>query len=260
MRAIKTLIIDDELLARSRIRKLLQQVEEISLVAECKNGKEAIEQIKVHEPDLIFLDIQMPDFNGFEVIKSTKVQPFIIFVTAFDEYALKAFDVKATDYLLKPYDDDRFFEALDFAKKQIHIQDKIEVHQKMVGLLDEHHALQNTPHKPLILKDRIENISIRPDQIYWIEADGNYVKIYAVSKRYLYRSTLHEIFDKLPDALFMRIHRSILINTKMIDKVIYKSNNQFVFQLKSGDSVLSSRGFKSEIKEYLKFHPKIYKG
>ncbi len=261
MRAIKTIIIDDEPLARSRIRKLLLQAEEISLVAECKNGKEAIQQIKAQEPDLIFLDIQMPDFNGFEVVKSIKnFQPFIIFVTAFDEYALKAFDVKATDYLLKPYDNERFFEALDFAKKQIYIQDKMVVHQKMVGILDEHLALQNTPYKPLVMKDRIENISIRPDQIYRIEADGNYVKIYTVSKRYLYRSTLHELFNELPDTLFMRIHRSILINIKMVDRVIYKSNNQFVFQLKNGESVLSSRGFKSEIKEYLKFHPEVYKG
>jgi two-component system LytT family response regulator len=140
MRLIKTLVVDDEPFARARILKLLESFDFIKVIGECKNGKEAVSQIKNYKPDLVFLDIQMPDFTGFDVLSKSEKEnlPFIIFVTAYDQYALKAFDVKAVDYLLKPYDNERFTQALEHARNQIVQKDESLLHKKMVGLLTEH--------------------------------------------------------------------------------------------------------------------------
>jgi len=258
MRSINTLVIDDEPLARKRIVKLLAQHEEINLMAECKNGSEAIANIQKFRPDLIFLDIQMPDFNGFEVIDAIAgYKPFIIFITAFDEYALKAFDVKATDYLLKPFDDERFNEALNFAKNQIQTVDKITVHDKMVRLVNEHQALSKVNSRPIVIKEKIGITKIPPEGILYLEADGNYVKIYTGERRFMHRSTLHELHDQLPEGLFFQIHRSIIVNIKSIVRVTYKSNNQFIFQMSNNKNVLSSRGYRDSIKDFLDLHTEL---
>ncbi|MCB0563088.1 MAG: response regulator, partial [Phaeodactylibacter sp.] len=141
MKKIRTLVVDDEPLARARIVKLLEPIDYITLIGECKNGSEALHQMEEYRPDLVFLDIQMPDLNGFEVLSREELRPlpFIIFVTAYNQYALKAFDVHAVDYLLKPYDDERFMRAVEHARQQINLQQDALLHQKMVNLLEAHH-------------------------------------------------------------------------------------------------------------------------
>ncbi|MEZ4983300.1 MAG: response regulator [Saprospiraceae bacterium] len=156
MRNIRTLVVDDEPLARARIVNLLNKAENISVLGECKNGREAMKSIATYKPDLVFLDIQMPDLNGFDVLNSGKLNdvPFIIFVTAFDQYALQAFDVKAVDYLLKPYDDERFFKALEHARTQIAMKDSALLHQKMVNLLEEQKVQNGEINDVIELKER----------------------------------------------------------------------------------------------------------
>ena len=139
MRKIRTLVVDDEPLARARLLHLLQEYPDILLIGECGNGQEATTHIKKYRPDLVFLDIQMPDLDGFGVLEALQLDrtPFIIFVTAYDRFALKAFDIHAVDYLLKPFDDDRFRHALSHAREQIHINDQAVLNQKLLRVLDE---------------------------------------------------------------------------------------------------------------------------
>jgi len=248
MKKINTVVADDEPLARARILKLLEQFEEINIVGECKNGSEALRCISDYKPDLIFLDIQMPDFDGFEVLAKSHPEslPFIIFVTAFDQYALKAFDVHAVDYLLKPYDDERFTLALEHAKAQIKVKQDARLHQKIQKIFDEH----NRPVSGVIeVKDRLKSIQLNPLDIYYIESEGNYLKIHLKEKSYLHRQTLHSIVDILPD--FLRVHRSLLLNPNYISSVKYAGNNQYNFLMKNKERLLSSRSYKKNILQYL---------
>ena len=253
MRTIRTLVIDDEPLARSRIVKLCQQYDRISILAEAKNGKEATQAIHQYHPDLIFLDVQMPDFNGFEVLKKStlKPMPFVIFVTAFDAYALKAFDVHAVDYLLKPFDEERFDKAIQYAFRQISLSDKALLNQKMLKVIEEFqyqnsHALQS-----IEIKEKGRTIYIKIDDIHYFETHGNYVKIHCAQKTQLYRNTLQDLENQLDKQNFLRIHRSILINIFYIHKVKYCGNNQFKFTLKNKIELLSSRSYKEEIQQFL---------
>ena len=253
MKKIRTLVIDDEPLARARIIKLLEQFDYIDLLGECKNGKEALEKIENYKPDLIFLDIQMPDFNGFDLISKSDIDPlpFIIFVTAYDQYAIKAFGVQAVDYLLKPYDDDRFAQALDHAKKQIILKRDALLHKKMVRLLEDHQGIGDDKLSSITIKEKGRNISININDIYFLESHGNYLKIYLGNRNFLLRQTLQALEAQLNDQQFVRIHRSFIVNLNFVKHIKYKGNNQYLFQMKNDQDLLSSRGFKSEIEQLL---------
>ena len=177
---IRTLIVDDEPLARRRLNSLLQKAEMVEVIGECKNGREAKQAIQDKKPDLVFLDIQMPDINGFEVLKNEAITdpPFIIFVTAFDEYALKAFDVNAIDYLLKPYDEERFFQALTHAQKRIEEKNQSRLHNQLQQISEKHHHQQETGKNIIEVQYRGRSFTIRSEDIYWIEADGNYLRLH----------------------------------------------------------------------------------
>lgn len=252
MKKIRTLVIDDEPLARRRIVKLLEQYSDIELLGECKNGREAMRSIQHYHPDLIFLDIQMPDFNGFDVLKKLGKEkiPFIIFVTAFDQYALKAFDVHAVDYLLKPYDNDRFSQALEHAKEQINLKQKAFLHQKVMHLIDSYrHPSEHRVSLEIKDKGITQHISIY--DVHYMEAHGNYIKVHTAGRLYLLRQTLQTLETELDSSLFLRIHRSFLINTNFIAKVSYQGNNQYLVRLKNNVELLSSRGYRDNIAEYL---------
>jgi two-component system LytT family response regulator len=253
MRKIKTLVVDDEPFARARIIKLLGEVEYITIIGECKNGKEAVVQIQNYKPDLVFLDIQMPDFTGFDVLsKSDKTQlPFIIFVTAYDQYALKAFDVKAVDYLLKPYDNERFIQALEHARDQILQKDESLLHKKMVGLLQDHTKQQSDLKYHIEFKDRGKTFTINTFDIFYLEAQGNYIKLHLDGKNYLIRETLQHVKSSLEENTFLQIHRSILVNTNYIKNIKYSGNNQYQILLKNDLSLQSSRSHKNDILQYL---------
>ncbi len=253
MRKIRTLVVDDEPLARARILKLLEQFDYITILGECKNGREALQQIKTYKPDLVFLDIQMPDLNGFDVLEKEELKPlpFIIFVTAFDQYAIKAFDVHAIDYLLKPYDDDRFIQALNHAKEQILLKDASMLHQKMLNILDTYQNQYSDSLTAIEIKEKGRIKLIRIQDIYWIEAEGNYLKIHLESGRHLIRQTLQTIEEQLDKAFFIRIHRSMIVNALYIENIKYRGNNQYAFNLRNGEKIISSRSYKEEVLRYI---------
>lgn len=253
MKKIRTLVVDDEPLARARIVKLLENFDYISLIGECKNGSEALKAITNYKPDLIFLDIQMPDLNGFEVLENKDIQPlpFIIFVTAYGQYALKAFDVHAVDYLLKPYDDDRFTRALEHARQQILRQQNALLHQKMVQMIELHRYGKDEALQHFEIKEKGRSQLIRIEDVHFIEAEGNYLKVYTDKKSFLIRQTMQSIEDQLDSRLFLRIHRSLLLNIHFIRDIAYEGNNQYAFLMKGGQRILSSRSYKEAIHEYL---------
>lgn len=253
MKKIRTLVIDDEPLARARIVKLLEQFDEFILLGECKNGQEALEKISNYKPDLIFLDIQMPDLNGFELLSNFNLEPlpFIIFVTAYDKFAIKAFDVHAVDYLLKPFDDDRFVDALHHAKEQIIQKRNMHIHAQMIELLNHVHADESKDIQFIEFKDKGRTQKLLVADIYYVEAQGNYLRLYTKDRAILIRETLQSIVNKLDSKHFFRIHRSIIVNLNYIDQIKYQGNNQFIFLLKNEQSLLSSRSFKAEIETLL---------
>lgn len=253
MKKIRTLVIDDEPLARARILKLLEQFDEVDLLGECKNGKEALEKIEKYKPDLIFLDIQMPDFSGFDLISKSELEalPFIIFVTAYDQYAVKAFGVHAVDYLLKPYDDERFNHAFEHAKKQIALKRDALLHKKMVRLLEDHQDISGEQMQQIAVKDKGRQINIKVNDVYYLESHGNYLKIYLENRSLLHRQTLQTIEAQLDPEQFKRIHRSFILNMHLVKSIRYKGNNQYAFLMKNGQELLSSRGFKAEIEQLL---------
>ena len=261
MKKIRTLVVDDEPLARARIVKLLESIDYITILGECRNGSEALRKMAEYSPDLVFLDIQMPDLTGFEVLSREELHPlpFIIFVTAFNQYALKAFDVHAVDYLLKPYDDDRFLRAVEHARQQIHLKQDALMHQKMVRLLEAHQHEQGEELQHLEVKEKGRPILIKAFDIRYIEAEGNYLKVATPEKSYLIRYTLQSIEEELDNELFLRIHRSLLVNTNYIKEVKYEGNNQYAFRMKDGKTLISSRSYRDDICRYLD-EEKIRKG
>lgn len=253
MKVIRALVVDDEPLARARIVKLLGETEGALCIGECKNGNEAIKAIRDYQPDLVFLDIEMPDLNGFDVLKQEHLKPlpFIIFVTAYNQYALKAFDVHAVDYLLKPYDDDRFEQALRHARQQIQTRENAQLHQKMVAVLKQHQAQQAPGLQFLEVKDKGRILEINVLDVQYFEADGNYLIAHVGQRRHLIRQTLQSVADALQPNQFLRIHRSLLVNTRSIDRISYDGNNQYTLHLRDGSRLASSRGYKAEIHQYM---------
>ena len=251
MNTIRTIIVDDEPLARSRISKLLMQVEEVVLVGEARNGHEAVALIDQKKPDLVLLDIQMPDMDGFEVMKVANFKPFVIFITAYDQYALKAFDIHAVDYLLKPYDNERFFEALQFAQQQLNFKQSANFNDKMMNLIKEYQLQTQAYSHTLVLKEKGRDIMIEPEEIYYAESYGNYVKLHLDNRFYLYRSTMQAIEQNLNPRFFLRIHRSYLVHTLYIRQVTYEGNAEYTFLLKNGAKLLSGRKYKPQVMDYL---------
>lgn len=250
---INAVVIDDEPLARSRILKLLREYPEVQVVGQGKYGAEAIRLVNHVKPQLIFLDIQMPDMNGFEVLSKIDRahQPFVIFATAYDQYALKAFDVHAIDYLLKPFDKERFREALERAKKQLQLQKSSELGRKLDQLLQDYHQEPSALPRELTIRENGRNYSILLNEVLWFKACGNYVSITLAKKRFLYRSTMQDISALVDPKKFLRIHRSYLINYLHVEQVHYHHNNQYLFKFDDQTSLLSGRSYKSKIMNFL---------
>jgi len=250
---ITTIIVDDEPLARQRISGLLSEIVEIEIIEQCRNGKEAIAAIHSQQPDLVFLDIQMPGIDGFGVLDQLEKLPVVIFVTAYDQYAMQAFDYHAIDYLLKPYKDGRFYEALGCAIKQIQLQNLSGIHQKLESLRIAK-RVESVQFQGLNFEIKHQGITniISSNEIDWINADGNYVELHCKNIMHLYRSTISTLEFDLQKNGFIRIHRSTLINNSAIKRVRYlNSNNQYKFILHDGEELLSARSYKERVVEFL---------
>ncbi|MEQ9266477.1 MAG: response regulator transcription factor [Balneolaceae bacterium] len=254
---LRAIIVDDEPHARFRIKHLLKKHPDILSVGEGRNGLEAIDLITKEQPDIVFLDIQMPDLNGFEVIgrlKGKEASPKIIFTTAYDEYALKAFDVHASDYLLKPIEEERFDEAVTLVLESEMEDQKMWYSQDLADYYDQ--LKQNRSGEfSLTIEERNKVRTIFPEEIILIEAEGNYSRIVLSSKNYLYRSPISELSKQLSRYPFLRIHRKILLHTKYVKSCVYKGNNEYEFNLSNGSNYKSGRTYKTNIQRFLELNP-----
>lgn len=250
---IQALIVDDEYLARQRVAKLLETHSEIKIIDEAKNGALAVEKINLKEPDLIFLDVQMPDFDGFEVIRriNPKHTPYIVFTTAYDSYAIQAFDVHALDYLLKPIDEDRFNESIQKILRHFEVQKNSAFNKKLMRLVKEFDRPNTRFIDNITLTNRGWEHDIELNEVLYIEANGNYVNLHTTSKTHLFRSTMNTLSNQLNPEDFLRIHRSIIVNRRFIKKCNYLNNNEYEFTMKNGKTLLSGRSYRQEIMQYL---------
>lgn len=257
---IKTLIIDDEPLARRNLRLLLEKDPQIEILEECRNGREAVKAINALSPDLIFLDIQMPEMDGFDVLARVGPEHIhaIIFVTAFDQYALKAFDVHALDYLLKPFDDERFAHALERAKSQIEAREIDRLSKRLLALLEERDGERKRPRQEtnyltrVMIKVSGRVTLLKVDEIDFIEADGNYAKLHVGRKAHLLREKMHDLEGRLDPAKFVRIHRSVIVNLDRIKEMHPHFNGDYIVVLEDGRKLRLSRTRRENLEARLK--------
>jgi two-component system LytT family response regulator len=254
---IRTLIVDDEPIARSGIRTLLAGDAELVIVGECSNGLAAVESIRTERPDLVFLDVQMPDLDGFGVLASLTPEemPTIVFVTAYDSYALRAFEVNAVDYLVKPFDRERFVQALFRAKSRVRQNRVTDMSAEMLSLL-EHLAATERVTRPrwhtdrVLIKDRGRVTFVPHSEIEWIEVRGNYVRLHVGSASYLVRATLSEMMSRLGVSGFLRISRSRAVCAEKVKELHTLPSGRLRLTMVDGMQLDSSRRFSREIAEF----------
>jgi len=253
VKKIRTLIVDDEPLARERLAGLLAAEPDIEIVGQCRDGEEAVKAILEHTPDLVFLDIQMPQMNGFEVIEAVGAEkmPLVIFVTAHDQHALRAFQVRALDYLLKPFDRDRFRDALERARKQVERDDSGEIGRRLLALVKDLRRDQPRTDR-LVVKSGGRLFFLRADEIDWVEAAGNYVRLHVGSTSYLLRETMNAIEGRLDPEKFFRIHRCRIVNMERIQELQPWLNGEYAVLLRTGTRLTLSRGYREKLQERLK--------
>ena len=240
---IKTIIIDDEPLARSIVREYLQGYADIQIVQECNDGFEGVKAITEHQPDLIFLDIQMPKINGFEMLELVDQRPSVIFTTAFDEYAMKAFEAHAIDYLLKPFSKERFDKAL---QKWLAQRNTTNNQSKEI-------SISNQPEeRHRVVVKRGSNIIIIPvNQIHYFEAYDDYVKIHTKDGMNLKKKTMTHFENVLDATQFVRVHRSFIINIQELTRIEPMEKDNHVALLKSGVQIPLSQSGYSKLKNVL---------
>ncbi|MDB6094378.1 MAG: two component transcriptional regulator, LytTR family [Verrucomicrobia bacterium] len=271
MKKIRTLIVDDEPLAREGLETQLRADPEISIVGQCGDGQAALDAIRTLRPDLVFLDIQMPKRDGFAVLAELKPaeRPVIVFATAYDQHAIRAFEVCAIDYLLKPYSDSRFAAALTKAKHEIHQAHSSTLTQKVEELLERVRAMDaarvETPPPPeqapatttapaadytdrIILKADGALHFIKTRDVIWIEAQGDFVRVQSNGKTQLVRETLQSMEQKLDGTKFLRIHRSYLVNLEHVRKVELALYGDYVVFVSDGSKLRMSRNYRTKLK------------
>lgn len=249
---IRALIVDDEPLARERLSEFLRTEPEVEVVGECADGKEALAVIQSTTPDLLFLDVQMPELDGFGVVaglSGTKM-PVIIFVTAYDKFALRAFEVHALDYLLKPFDRERFQTALRRALDQIKRQQSDELGQRLAGLIAELRP-ESKPLERLAVKTEGKMVLIKLDDIDWIEAADNYVNLHVGNESHLHRETLSALEARLSPQKFMRISRSIIVNADRVKELHPMFHGDYVVVLRNGARLNLSRSYREKLNQLL---------
>jgi len=249
---IRTLIVDDEPLARQRLRKLLEADPDIAIVGECGDGQQALADLRDLRPDLVFLDVQMPVLDGFGVLDELAGTPLpvVIFVTAHDRYALKAFDVHALDYLLKPFDKDRFSTALERAKAQLRQGSAAALEQRLQELLQTVEGRRHGAER-LMVKSGGRIYFVRIADIDWIEAAGNYVRLHVGKEDHLLRESLTALENRLDAGLFVRVHRSTIVNLDRIREIQPAFHGDYVIILRDGKELALSRSCRDKLEDSL---------
>jgi two-component system LytT family response regulator len=256
--SIRSLIVDDEPLARERLASLLASEKDIEVVGQCANGDEALAEIQEKAPDLVFLDVQMPELDGFGVLAALEGtfpsgarRPAVIFVTAHDRFALKAFEVHAIDYLLKPFDRERFQKALDRAREQLKRQQGGQIDQRLSNLLAglEKEAPKQLDRIPVKSSGRV--VLVKLSDIDWIEAADNYVNLHTGKESHLHRETMSSLEQKLPAAKFLRISRSTMVNVDRIKELQPMFHGDYAVILQNGTKLSLSRGYREALNQLL---------
>jgi len=253
MAKIRALIVDDEPLARERLRTLLQAEADVEILGECRDGRQAVAAIQDQSPDLVFLDVQIPELDGFGVIEAVGVDeaPVIVFVTAYDNYALHAFEVHAVDYLLKPFDEERFQKALARARNAVESRRSGgRVGEKLLALLQDLKA----PHgylERLVVKSAGRLFFLRTSEISWIESAGNYVCLHVGSESHLLRETMNGLEAKLDPARFVRIHRTAIVNIDEVKELQPLFHGEYQVMLRDGTQLTLSRGYRDRLQEVI---------
>lgn len=249
METIKVLIIDDEVLARKRIRNLLSSHSDITIAGECANGLAALDAIHTQTPDLIFLDVQMPDLDGFGVLHRLDPAslPLVIFVTAYDHYALQAFEVHALDYLLKPFDDERFESALQQARQHLRRKQFDTVDERLQALLATFPRSSGPWPERLAVKSAGRIIFLNTADISWIEGAGVYVRLYSPGGTHLVRERMNTLEKQLSPQRFVRIHRSTIVNLDYIRELHPHDHGEYLVILKDGTELRLSRGYRNKL-------------
>jgi two-component system LytT family response regulator len=249
---IRAVIVDDEPLARRRIKRLLAHDLEVEIAGECGNGKDAIDAIRSLNPDLLFLDVQMPEVDGFDVLESIAAaeMPFVIFVTAYDQYALRAFEVSAVDYLVKPFDRPRFEKALQRAKSRLAAERGGELNRQTLALLEELKA-RSSHIERLVIKAGGRAFFLKTEEIDWIEAEGKYVRLHVGKESYLLREAISSIEAQLDPKKFPRIHRSTIVNIDRVRELQPWFHNEYRVILNDGIELMLSRSCRKRLGELL---------
>jgi len=256
MDRIRALIVDDEKPARRRLAELLGREPDIEVTGEARDGREAVDLVRAQSPDLMFLDIQMPDLDGFGVLSSLEPeqQPVTVFVTAYDRYAIQAFEAHAIDYLLKPFSDQRFEGALRRACQFLRSRTAGEAqHAAVAAPLEERGSEPRSGFiDRFVLKAAGRVTFLGVDDVDWIEASGVYVNLHAGTRSHLYRSSLAHLLQRLDPRRFVRVHRSLAVNTERIRELQPRSHGDYTVILKNGTELVMSRGFRPQFEHWLK--------
>jgi two-component system LytT family response regulator len=251
---IRTLIVDDEPLARERLRTLLQQESDIEVIGEAADGRQAVQSITEHAPDLVMLDIQMPAMDGFQVLQAVTDRPLpaVIFVTAYDQYAIQAFEVHALDYLLKPFTARRFQKALQRARQEVKPEapNGGPVERRLMNLLDDLGGERRYT-KRIVVKSSGRIHFVKVDEIDWVEAEGNYVRLHIGAHSHLLRETMKGMEAALDPERFIRIHRSTIVNTERIKELQPLFHGEYAVLLYDGTRLVASRGPENRLRRML---------
>lgn len=269
-RKIRALVVDDESLAREALLVMLGGDPEIEVIAECRNGKEAVTAIREQSPEVVFLDIQMPEMDGFQVVEAVGAMqmPVTIFVTAYDKHALRAFEAHALDYLLKPFDHDRFNTALQRAKTCVRQQKLSEISEGLFAMLQDlklktadppsevdskklESPAQKEPIDRVVIKAGGRIYFLKVEEIDWVEGAGDYLSLHSGNQTHLIRETMGSFHAKLNPRKFLRIHRSTLVNIERIKDIRPLFKGEYLITLTSGIRLKASRGYRHELQPLL---------
>jgi two-component system LytT family response regulator len=248
---LRVLVADDELLCRERLRRFIRAEPNIEVVAECASGTEVVKAIREKKPDLAFLDIRMPELDGFGVLEALKWtrSPAIIFVTAYDQFALRAFEFHAVDYLLKPFDRSRFRTALERALERLQLQ-LAGSSRSLLSRLASLGAGSKTLER-LVVKSRGRITILKTAEVDWISAADNYTELHVANRTYLLRMTITALANRLPQQRFTRISRSLVVNVDRLKEICPKSHGDFLVYLHDGKALTGSRNFRNGLAEIL---------
>ena len=251
---VRTVIADDERLARQKLLILLESEPQVKVVAECQDGRQTVAAIRNLRPDMLLLDIQMPDLDGFQVLSEIHPEemPVVIFTSAYDQYAIRAFEANALDYLLKPFDQERLHQALQRARSELRKARDREITHRILNLLSQVRSVAlPAPERDsrLVIKANGRVVFLDLDSIEWVEAAANYVRLNVGKESYLYRETISRISERLDSSLFVRIHRSTIVNVRKIKELIPVNSGEYVVVLRSGRELSCSRGYRAALQE-----------